>query len=669
MDEIVEKLSLSKATDKVLADLRGKFFDWVKPPPPLHIWQWAEQNRVLPGGTTQRAGPYRVEESPYVKYPQEALLDHEVHEIYLAGAAQSAKTTFLENNVGYYMVVDPSPILLVLPDERTRDAWSKDKLSRMIEQTKPLKELFEKREKYKFDTIEHKTFPGGSLTMIFPANTTALAMRPIRIVMFDEFDQVADSVGRDGSVYELARKRTQTFFDWKVIVTGTPTHIESSKIWALYKNRLTRQHVYVVPCPSCHEMIELIWKQVVWPPDEPHKARYRCQLCSYEITNAERKEAIRRGEWKCTTPEIGKRRMGFHLPGLCSAFINLEDLAETYTRAVSDEATLQKFVMSDLGIPFDGSISSLYPSDFMIRREKYESYIPEKVRVLILSVDTQDDRLECDLTGYSDGNESFSIDYFVFRGRPDQPYVWQQLDQLIVRDFFHPWGFTIPIKCTVIDSSGHFTHEVYNYCAHRRHYNVFAIKGKEGWENEVISVRPVMKKIRGTKLEVELYKVFVDEGKWTLQQRLAIKKPGPGYIHFPENETYNEIYFKQLLSEHLEKVKKGNIIEAKRWVNPSGARNEALDLKVYSLAAIKMVQGNSPPHQFYMRMEKDFERWKAIAKKRMEENENSDNDEPEPIKMIASEGEDKDDQAAGGSDEDEGPRWKKQRNPYVRKRG
>ena len=115
---------------------------------------------------------------------------------------------------------------------------------------------------------------------------------------------------------------------------------------------------------------------------------------------------------------------------------------------------------------------------------------------------------------------------------------------------------------------------------------VFPIRGQGG------SGIPLVYKIsRNNKYKLPLVLLGVDSGKAAVIQRLKIQKPGPKYFHFPlqEERGYDQQYFKGLISERqvIRKVK-GRIVVS--WENiSSDKRNEPLDLRVYNLAALRLM--------------------------------------------------------------------------------
>jgi phage terminase large subunit GpA-like protein len=77
--------------------------------------------------------------------------------------------------------------------------------------------------------------------------------------------------------------------------------------------------------------------------------------------------------------------------------------------------------------------------------------------------------------------------------------------------------------------------------------------------------------------------IGVDTPNYTIYSKLKVEVPGPGYCHFPI--SYKEEQFNQLTSDQVRtRFVCGHPV--RYWFNPSGVRNEALDRRVYALAAL-----------------------------------------------------------------------------------
>ncbi len=80
-----------------------------------------------------------------------------------------------------------------------------------------------------------------------------------------------------------------------------------------------------------------------------------------------------------------------------------------------------------------------------------------------------------------------------------------------------------------------------------------------------------------------LFLISADEAKMWVHNRLRIEEPGPGRCHFPTGRALD--YFHMLTAEKLiTRHKNGR--PYREWVNPKRERNEALDCRCYSVAAL-----------------------------------------------------------------------------------
>jgi phage terminase large subunit GpA-like protein len=412
------------------------------------------------------------------------------------------------------------------------------------------------------------------------ANSPAgLASRPIRILLGDEVDRYPVSAGTEGDPVNLARKRTTTFWNRKVLLTSTPTVKGASRIEMEFEE--SDKRYYFVPCPHCSHYQRLMWTNVQWPKDEPGKAQYCCDNCSALFGDVARVAAVRKGEWRATGPFNG--RAGFHINELYSPWSSMVDMVRNFLEAKKSPETLKTFINTSLGETWEDQGETIDNTGLMARREEYAAPVPDGGLILTAGIDVQGDRIEMEVVAWSEEEESWNIDYVALPGDPSQPDVWQLLDDALSRTYTSESGTELHIAASCIDSGGHHTQIVYDYCRQRAAKRVFAVKGVAGPGRPVVQIsrRTSGKKTR----RVDLYTVGVDDAKGIVYARLRATDPGPGYCHFPVERQ--EEYFLQLTAEKIvTKYSKG--FPRKEWVK-SRTRNEALDCRVYSYAALKIL--------------------------------------------------------------------------------
>jgi phage terminase large subunit GpA-like protein len=83
-----------------------------------------------------------------------------------------------------------------------------------------------------------------------------------------------------------------------------------------------------------------------------------------------------------------------------------------------------------------------------------------------------------------------------------------------------------------------------------------------------------------------LWIIGVDAAKEALYARLKITEAGPGFCHFPISDQYDMGYFEQLTAETC-RVRYTKGFATREWTKKAGARNEALDARCYSYAALQ----------------------------------------------------------------------------------
>lgn len=499
-------------------------------------------------------------------------------------SAQVGKTEIINNVVGYHIDQDPAPILIVHPTLEMGQAWSKDRLSPMLRDSPALKgRVADSKARDSGNTILHKIFQGGHLTVSGANSPASLASRPIRIVLLDEIDRYPPSAGAEGDPVNLATKRSTTFWNRKRIMTSTPTIKGASRIEAAWEESDKRR--YFVPCPDCGEWQILKWSQVQWPETEagehdPAGAFYVCEHCGTCWDDVMRWRAVRAGEWRATANFKGVA--GFHLNEIYSPWVKMADMAAAFLEAKKLPETLKTFVNTSLGETWEDKGETIEGDDLKDRGEPFGSEeLPAGVVVLTAGVDVQDDRLECEVVGWGRDDESWSIEYQTFPGDPSGRELWDTLEDFLFKSYQHANGVRLQIVAAAIDSGGHHTQAVYRFCKPKKmqRRRIWAIKGMGGQGRAVWPAKPSRNNVG----RVPLYILGVDAAKEMVYSRLAIENPGPGYCHFPD--TYEEHYFDQLTGEKvITKYKMG--IPTRQWVLKSASqRVEALDCRVYALAA------------------------------------------------------------------------------------
>ena len=551
-----------------------------KPPTELKISEWADAYRYLSPESSAVSGKYRTDYAPYQKEIMDVFNDPNIERVVWQKSAQVGATEILNNVIGYYIHMQPSPILVMQPTLQMAQAYSKEKLANMLRDTPVLRaKINEPKSKDSSNTVLSKKFEGGTtLNMVGSNSAASVASRAVRILCIDEVDRMEASVGSEGDPVLLASKRTQTFFNKKIYLCSTPTVKGISRIEAAFEE--SDQRYYYVPCPECNHKQTLKWSNVVWEENKPETAIYTCEN-GCVIDESKKYWMLKNGEWKATRET--KKVAGFHLNELYSVFSTWGSMAENFLEAKRQPEMLKTFINTSLAETWEPEPEEAVEAEgLMARRESYDmETIPDEALVLTCGADIQKNRIEAQVVAYSHDYEMWVVDYKIIYGNTGQIQVWNDFDKYLQTKFSTHSGRNMTIACTTIDS-GFQTQMVYAFTKNKKGRRIFAIKGQSQSGKSVVGKPTKVGKENST-----LYPVGSDTAKEVIYSRLA-SEYGYSTLHFPS--TVDEEYFKQLTAEQrFVKFVKGR--KTLYW-KQIRERNEALDTICYSLAACYILNPN-----------------------------------------------------------------------------
>tara|TARA_R110002049_G_scaffold194202_2_gene363078 strand:- start:1297 stop:3099 length:1803 start_codon:yes stop_codon:yes gene_type:complete len=551
-----------------------------RPPPDLKISEWADSHRRLSPENSAEAGQWNTTRAEYQREIMDTFNDPDIQRIVVMTSSQVGKTELVLNAIAYYMDQDPSPLLVVQPTLAMAQSFSKDRLAAMIRDSKKIKDLvLEAKSRDSGNTVLHKKFPGGHLSLVGSNSAAGLASRPIRVLLLDEVDRYELSAGSEGSPVDLAIARTKTFWNRKIYMCSTPTIKGISKIEAAFEE--SDKRFFMVPCPECKIKQRLIWKNVVWDEDKPETATYVCEDCGSVIDESKKPWMLKHGEWKATT--TSSDTAGFHISELYSPWSSWASMAQNFLEAKKMPEMLKTFINTSLGESWEEQGDGVEHEGLLARRLNYDGLsLPEDILIATCGVDTQKDRLEAQVMGWGKNYEAWVIEYKVFWGDPNAVNVWNELDLYLKSRFKTESGRSIRISATCIDSGGHHSQKVYSFTKPRQGRRIFAIKGAS------VAGKPIVSKPTFVgKNQTALYSVGTDTAKENIFARLNAEDDETT-LHFPFD--LGEEYFKQLTAEkRITKWIRGRKSLAWKQIRP---RNEALDVTVYNFAAIYILNPN-----------------------------------------------------------------------------
>jgi phage terminase large subunit GpA-like protein len=574
---------------------REAYFRGLRPDPSLWVDEWADEYMRIPRDTgAAEPGKYRTLRTPYAREPMRCLSPaHPCKRVVTMVASQLMKTQIALNWIGALIHMVPSNILTLLPSLGLAKRVS-SRIGKTIKATPVLRErVAANRSRDSRNTMETKEFEGGSLYVTTAGSAANLAELSARYVYGDEIDRWEVDVGEEGDPIELAETRGSTFGrNAKFYFSSSPTIKGASRIDDLFEG--SDQRYYYVPCPTCGHMQTLEWERLHYSQDFS-VVHYECAGpdCDVLIEEHHKGDMLARGEWRAHAKGDGET-VGFHLNALYSplGWTGWKPLAKQFEKAKKAQAKgdlepMQVFYNTRLAKVWD-SAQEQTKASVLIERARREGFslgaMPAAVMMITGAVDVQADRLEFMAMGWGVGMERWVIDHRVIAGDPSDERTWAVLDELLKERYRHPCGVGLGILAVAVDSGGHHTDEVYQFCRVRRWRNIFAIKGASKPGKPVIAQRPSMVDVtwkgQTERGGAELWFVGTDTAKDWIYNRYPFES-GPGALHFA-NDLPDEFFAQCVAERKVAKYVRGH--KRIEWIKGKAERNEALDLMVYCLA-------------------------------------------------------------------------------------
>jgi phage terminase large subunit GpA-like protein len=572
----------------------------LRPPKRLRLSEWADEHFYLSAESAAEPGRWRT--LPYQRGIMDAITDPAVEMVSVMKSARIGYTKILDATVGYYMHQDPCPIMIVQPTVEDAEGFSKEELAPMLRDCPVLAEIIpQTAARDTKNTILHKIYPGGSLSVVGANSGRGFRRVSRKVVLFDEVDGYPPSAGTEGDQIKLGIRRTEYYWDRKIIIGSTPLVAGASRIAELFEAGDQRR--YYVPCPHCGHMDFLAFREsdrghwMAWPKGEPERAHFVCSKCGCEIDHKHKRAMVEAGEWRADGEF--KRHASFHIWAAYSYSPNATwgQLAAEFVAAnAAGPEQLKTFVNTVLGETWTERGEAPEWMRIYQRREQYPvGTVPAGVEFLTAGVDVQRDRLVYEVVGWGSDRQSWSVDAGVLPGDTSNEGAdgpWAKLDELLAHAYPGvDGGSTHSVLMLAVDS-GDQTQTVYNWARRYPMSRVIACKGTAAAKTIIGSPSPVDVTVRGKRLSrgYKVWPVGSSIAKSELYGWLRLNPPTsesgaphpPGFCHFPE---YGEEFFRQLTAEHLVPVKKRTGFVVHEWQIIPGRENHWLDCRVYARAA------------------------------------------------------------------------------------
>lgn len=507
------------------------------------------------------------------------LVNYDTQEIVFCKSTQIGGTEALQNMIGYVIMQDPAPTIIVYPTDELAEIVSENRLEPMILDSKPLKERYDQNR----SSLLEKQFDGMHISLTGANSAAKLASQPMKYLLFDEIDKFPGASKKEADPISLATERTRSYRNRKIYKTSTPT-LATGQIWKALMNCDIEKH-YFVPCPHCGEMIELKFKQIQFPSgedlskqDRADMAVYVCQECGSEITDRDKPEMIKNGEWRAVREDSGhKSSVGYWINALYSPFVRFSEIVKEFLDSKDDPEKLQNFTNSWLAEPWEDTALKTN-ADLVLQRqtERPEFVVPDWAKILTGGVDVQETSVYWTIRAWGSYITSQNIAH-------GQALSFQDLEVVMNAPYYKENGDQMVVCLCLIDS-GYDRDSVYDFCAMNADWALPA----KGASNPIATMLSDFKLSKINKAGSNAYGmnlVLVDGGKYKDMIAGRMKKPN-GKGSWMVYSGCDREYAEQVTAEHKVNIKTAGGRTVQRWVpKHSHIDNHYLDTEVYALAA------------------------------------------------------------------------------------
>jgi terminase, large subunit len=275
-----------------------------KLPDEISIPEWVEKNIKLSEKMAAEPGSLRIDRTPYIRGPLEALDDNFIEELVLVWGRQLGKSTGVQYSFACYVIAqDPGPATFLLPTRDKAKEISETKLDPIFRACpEVMVRMPDNPDDY---TKLRMNFQTMIFAMAWAGSDTQTTTRSNRYLFVDEADEIKKQVGENAiDPIKGIEQTTTTFSNRKIVKTSTPTTPEGN-IWQALKQC---QYVfeYWIPCPHCGAFQILYWDNVKFgdnhdPIVVEEMAYYECEHCQSKISNLDKIRMLTQGEWKART--------------------------------------------------------------------------------------------------------------------------------------------------------------------------------------------------------------------------------------------------------------------------------------------------------------------------------------------------------------------------------
>jgi len=599
--------SISPETLAALKTAFAQALDALRADPPQPLADWAAENFVLAGESSQQRGAWQA--WSFQVGVLDFMSDDRIEDLVVGKSKRVGYSKMITAFIAYNIAHRRRNVALWQATDDDRDSYVKSEIDPVLQGVEAVKKCRRGKDR---ETIALKRFRYSSLHLLGGKAKRAYRRITVAVAILDEwsaFDQTIEKAGDPGG---LAKGRLEGAPFPKFIGGSTPwikgvCHVErglSNTIGFL------RFHI---ECPLCRVEHPLTFGQgkrsgLMWEPGQPSTVRHVCPHCLGAIRQSDYLVGGEpaQGTWICErtarrytsarqwVDEAGDpcdppRTVGVHVWAAYSPQRSWESIAEEHEQAskaldAGQEGPMQLFWNETLGESWEMLGEGGDEHELKRRAELYSlKSCPAGALVLTAGVDVQQNRWEITIWGWGVGMESWVIDTVVIPGNPAVEEEWDAVTEYLQQVYPHELGGYVGLSGVSVDC-GYLTQAVYNW-AHRSQGKVPGLRVAKGSaQAEKPIVNPAVSvdiNVRGRKIPsgIKRWEVGVHAAKDMLLGQLGVPEPGPGYVHFSD-ELMDEFYAQ--LTGEKRVIARVNGREGYRWIK-TRPRNEQLDLRNLAL--------------------------------------------------------------------------------------
>lgn len=454
------------------------------------------------------SGLWSASMTPYMIEPMDSIISREVSVVAFAGCARSGKTqALLDGMIAYTVACDPSDVLVVHMTDSTARRYSRTRLARMFANSPTLRDKLSPL--ITDNNILSKFFKNGTMLQIAYPAPSQLAAAEFKYVLLTDTDRYPDDTAGDGSIFEQAKKRTQTFLSaGTTVVESSPSRDFVDNTWTasseheappvegilgIYNQGDRRLWCWICPHDECGSEIllrpstalfclptqDVLINEIVQYGEVELAKKYNrvyCPNCGGEISYKQKRELNAKGYWKPEKEQKNKTR-SYWLSGVAAVFQTWESLLENYFKALlsysntGDEGKLKACLNVDWGmVHIPMSATNIITAEMLeMRSEPAKKHmLPKEVRFIITSIDVQAFKFVVQVQGFGENFESWIIDRYDINVSPrstegnhiqldPSSYTedWSVLLNVIDAEYHYESGIgSLKSAMTVCDSGG-----------------------------------------------------------------------------------------------------------------------------------------------------------------------------------------------------------------------